>query len=501
VLKCFAAKGDLRGAKKLLQEMEDAGIAPNEVSYNVIINMAVTYGSFGSAWDTIEVMTNKGICVDCYTISTLLKAVKKSNSQQDLLKILRLMDRLQIDVSTDEVLMNCVLEMCIRHRQVARMRDIVANYSLHKMKPSPHTYAMLFRACSELSELERCSSLWDEMVNVRGMEANRVTLSAMVEALCAAGRGDAACDLIEVWKNKVPATMAMYQTLRKGFPKAESSLALLNELRKTKMTMTTMLYNLLIDAEAKTGQMHELVLIVSMMQSDGCKPDGFTLSLQVKAYCYAGELKKALSIFDTARENNLKGDTVAFNTLLDGCIRHHDFALADQLVANIDEYGVPPSNFTVGTIIKMWGRRRQLDKCFEAAEEFGSKYGIVPTGPVRACLMSACVLNKDVERAFVVLEAIHKDGETLDAKALGSMIGLCLRCGRLEDALKLTDEVGGAFVTKDIGAEVLDQLSFSLAKEDKLEAVGIPLFEKLRARGVNVMASGQVSLLLKGRGR
>lgn len=498
VLKCYSTKGDLRGARYMLTEMEKAGFPPNEVSYNVIINMAVTHGSFRQAWDTIEVMSNKGISVDCYTISTLLKAVKKSNSQHDLQKVFSLMDKLKIDVSADEVLMNCVLEMCMRHRLFPRMAAIVNSLSSQSMKPSPHTYGMLFRASAELKDFARCFALWDEMVNVRGIEPNKVTLSAMIDALTSAGKGAAACQLLEQWKAKVLPTMAMYQMLPKGFPQSGRGAALVKELRKAGLTMTTMLYNFLIDGEAKAGEMKELVYLVEMMNQDGCQPDNFTVSLQVKGYCYSGELKKACSVFDKARQQSLKADTVAFNTLLDGCIRHNDFPLADQLIASIETYGVVPSNFTVGTIIKMWGRRRQLDKCFEAADEFCQKYNIVPSGPVRACLMSACVLNKDIDRAFGVLRSIRSGHESLDAKALGSLISLCTRSSRLDDAVKLMDELGMDNSTREIGGEVLDQLAFALGKADQLESVGIPLFKRLKARGVNVGTSGQVTQALLG---
>lgn len=496
-LKCYSLRGDLRGAKSMLREMEAAGVVPNEVSYNVIVNMAVTHGSFSSAWDTIETMTGKGISVDCYTISTLLKAVKKSNSLQDLNKVLALMDRLKIRVSNDEVLMNCVLEMCMRHRLSQRMESIVGSITLEAMKPSPHTYATLFRACSQLKNFKRCNAMWDEMVNVRGVEPSKVTLTAMIEVLCASGRGDKACALMEQWKEIVPPTMPMYHLLPHGFPQTQRGVPLAQEFRKAKLTMTTMLYNFFIDVEAKAGNVDALAQLVEMLHEDGCTPDNFTVSLQVKGYCYSGELKKAFDVFNEARELNLKGDTVAFNTLLDGCIRCNDYVLADSLVGSIDDYGVVPSNFTVGTIIKMWGRRRQLEKCFETAAEFCQRYGIVASGPVRACLLSACVLNRDADRAFKVLNEIRQGREGLDSKALGSVITLCLRINRLDGAVELLDEVGTLSSSTDVATDILDQTANALSKAGLMETVGLPLFQRLRLKGVSVAASSPCAALLR----
>merc|ERR1719199_492438 len=101
------------------------------------------------------------------------------------------------------------------------------------------------------------------------------------------------------------------------------------------------------------------------MLEDDCRTDTSTASLLIKGHCYAGQLKTALAIFEELRCGSGKPDVVAFNTLLDGCIRAKQFSLADHLVNNIEAWGVEPTNCTLGTIVKMWGRRKQLDKCFE----------------------------------------------------------------------------------------------------------------------------------------
>merc|ERR1719424_1729707 len=143
------------------------------------------------------------------------------------------------------------------------------------MKPSPHTYATLFRACSQLKNFKRCNAMWDEMVNVRGVEPSKVTLTAMIEVLCASGRGDKACALMEQWKEIVPPTMPMYHLLPHGFPQTQRGVPLAQEFRKAKLTMTTMLYNFFIDVEAKAGNVDALAQLVEMLHEDGCTPDNF----------------------------------------------------------------------------------------------------------------------------------------------------------------------------------------------------------------------------------
>merc|ERR1719343_558665 len=106
--------------------------------------------------------------------------------------------------------------------------------------------------------------------------------------------------------------------------------------------------------------MDEVLLIRDMMQQDGCPPDDYTTSLIVKAYCASGKPQMAFKVFDAMSQGRVgNGDTVIFNTLLDGCIRNNYFELADYLIEKLEIYKITPTNFTLGIIVKLWGRRRE----------------------------------------------------------------------------------------------------------------------------------------------
>merc|ERR1719310_2030340 len=266
----------------------------------------------------------------------------------------------------------------------------------------------------------------------------------------------------------------MYSTLLKGFTTAEGAgkaLELLEEMRKDKVEMNTSLYNSLIDVQARVGAMDEVLRLRDMMQQDGCTPDDLTTSLIVKAYCSSGNLKMALRVFDEMSTSRVgDGDTVIFNTLLDGCVRKNDFELADYLIEKLDAYKIKPTNFTLGIIVKMWGRRRNLDKAFDAASTMTKRYNFEINDPVRTCLMCACLLNDDLGRALEVFNGLKTYGGGSDARAYGNLISGAARLGDIEVAVHLTEEAFGLTSTTvgrrshDIEPGVLDQLQRSLMK-------------------------------------
>merc|ERR1719343_529180 len=128
-------------------------------------------------------------------------------------------------------------------------------------------------------------------------------------------------------------------------------------------------YTALIDAHARNGSMEQAMNLFQRMQQDGCQPNTITYSNLVKGYCMRGDLGEALSTFRKMLERGLFADTVIFNTMLDGCVRHGDFGLADQLLTDLPKYGVEPSNFTLSIVVKMWGKRKQIDKAFQAVRD------------------------------------------------------------------------------------------------------------------------------------
>merc|ERR1740123_2189180 len=97
-----------------------------------------------------------------------------------------------------------------------------------------------------------------------------------------------AVNLFKEWKAQVGAKMVMYSTLIKGFAvagMAGEAMDMWREIKAEGSEMNVVVYNSLIDAQARVGSMvcaHELL---TAMEKDGLSPDGITHSTMVKGYC------------------------------------------------------------------------------------------------------------------------------------------------------------------------------------------------------------------------
>jgi pentatricopeptide repeat protein len=505
LLKGYCAVGDIKSAKELFSEMENVGLPPNDVSYNCLINAAVSKGFFREAWDSVDTMERKGVPVDRYTVSIMMKALKKAKDVRDIGRTFQLLDRAKLDVCSDEVLLNTVLETCIRHRELQRVSEIISSMSQTQMQPSIHTYGSLIKACSLLKRLDQCWEFWRDMVERRALQPNDIVLGCMLDALVCNNRIDEAVNLFKAWKAQVPPNTVMYSTLIKGFAnsrQAARAMEFWEEMKAGGMPMNTVAYNALIDAQARVGALDEVHKLLSGMDADGCRPDGITYSTIVKGYCVRGELDKAMEVFRTMQSNSMAVDCVIYNTMLDGCTRHNRMDLADQVLEDMERLKVRASNFTLGILIKMYGKQRRLDKVFEVVAELPKKHGITPNAQVSTCLIGACLNNGDVDRALQVFEEFKASDAQADSKTYGALIAWLARHDQAEKAVAILNDAcelrrNSKHTEKLIEPQTLEQLLRALMQKGLMQTLGLPMIKRLREVGVHVNAKHFSSALMK----
>merc|ERR1719482_1580107 len=269
-------------------------------------------------------MEKSGVAVDHFTISIMMKALKKVKDQQDVYRALELLDRTNIEVCSDEVLLNTVLETCTRHRQVQRLERIVAAFKVSSLRPSLHTYGSLIKACSTLKQLEQCRELWHTMVEKNAMIPNDIVLGCMLDALVCNGKVEEAVSLLNAWKSKVTPNTVMYSTIIKGFANARQAsraLDMWEEMCEAGVKFNTVVYNALIDSQARVGAMEAVSKLVKSMEPNGVTPDAISYSTIVKGYCVKGDLDNAFEVFRNMQANGMAVDSISYNTVMDGCPR------------------------------------------------------------------------------------------------------------------------------------------------------------------------------------
>merc|ERR1719181_412846 len=100
--------------------------------------------------------------------------------------------------------------------------------------------------------------------------------------------------------------------------------------------------------------------------------------------------------------------------ILDACSSRDKFQLCDKLFEQMVEDGVRPTNFTLTVLIKRFGREGNINKAHELMETLPDKHGFKANAQAHTCLISACVINKQMGKAMKVFEKMKTKGPTED---------------------------------------------------------------------------------------
>eukprot|EP00933_Yihiella_yeosuensis_P027618 TRINITY_DN21525_c0_g5_i1.p1 TRINITY_DN21525_c0_g5~~TRINITY_DN21525_c0_g5_i1.p1 ORF type:complete len:1036 (-),score=236.09 TRINITY_DN21525_c0_g5_i1:149-3256(-) len=467
LIKGHCLQGDFSRARQLLQEMQKKGFQPDTASFNHIMGSAVSADKFRVAWQVFEDLEFAGVKADVFTLSILMKLAKKCSNWRDAQRSLSVLDRSDVNVCQDEVLLNTALDACIHCKDHKRLAQILSDFEATDINPSVQNYGLVIKGYSCLWQINKCWSNWKDMTD-RGIIPSDVTLSCMLDALVSASHVDEAVSLFKDWRSKVPPNTIIFSVLIKGYTAqgdAAKAMAIANEMKEFGIPMNLVAFSTLINVHAKAGAVEVMESLLQQMEEEGFQPNTITYSSVVKGYCLAGNMDKALKTFATMLSKGVKVDTVIYNTLLDGGVRNNRFELCDQLLSDMPGYGVQPSNFTLSIVIKMWGKRRCLDEAFKAAEKAIEEGRLHLDSQICNALISACFHNSNPQYALKAFEDMKTwsncDGP--DSSTYGVLVtGLC-RSGKAAEALyyaeKATSLATGTRATgKPLSSEVLTQL-------------------------------------------
>ena len=245
-------------------------------------------GRVEAAWDLVMDMEECGLKADHYTCSIMLKTIKgPSLSKRAAQRALRLVERSGVDLCADEVLLNTVLDVCIRTRDLEALRSSLARFSAQtNLKPSVPTYGTLIKAYGLLRNVKMCRQLFKEIED-REITINDITFGCMLDSLVTNDCLTEAHKLLDAWKPKIPSNTVMYSTLLKGCARkrdADMALKIFEEMVADGVRPNAVSFNTAIDACAAGGKMNQAAILLQRMRDAGQSPDMVTYATIIKGY-------------------------------------------------------------------------------------------------------------------------------------------------------------------------------------------------------------------------
>merc|ERR550532_486218 len=194
-------------------------------------------------------------------------------------------------------------------------------------------------------------------------------------------------------------------------------MAMYDEMKARKIECNTITYNTILNHFAQCRAMRRVPQILEDMRASipPVDPDIVTFSTLIKGFCSSGNLDRALGLLaEMQADGKFLPDEMMYNSLLSGCAREQRISDALQIVNEMRNTGVAPSNYTLSMLVKLLGRCKRLGQVFSIVDELRTEFGIRVNIQVYTCMIQACFHNRQPAKALalfnhIVAEGLHPD--------------------------------------------------------------------------------------------
>ncbi|KAL6655649.1 hypothetical protein ACP70R_006475 [Stipagrostis hirtigluma subsp. patula] len=304
----------------LLAQVELAGLRPDSIFFNALINASVEAKRMGEAINTFYRMKHSGCHPTTSTFNILIKGygiVGKPEESQ------RIFDMMGVEGSVTPNLMtyNILVKAWCDQRNLEEAWNIMGKMRECGVEPDIVTYNTIASTYANNDQTWRAEELIVE-IQTRVRTSER-TWGIIIGGYCREGRLEEAFRCVQQMKDAgVLPNVVIFNTLLKGFLDANDMAAVEN--------------------------------VLGLMEQFGIKPDIVTFSHQLNAFSSFGHMAKCMKVFDKMIEAGIEPDPQVYSILAKGYVRAQQPEKAEELLLQMSQIGIRPNVITFTTVISGW---------------------------------------------------------------------------------------------------------------------------------------------------
>nr|CCA20096.1 conserved hypothetical protein [Albugo laibachii Nc14] len=168
-------------------------------------------------------------------------------------------------------------------------------------------------------------------------------------------------------------------------------------------------YTSVMNVCAKSDKLHWAYKILDKMQLAGLVPTSASFTVLINASIAKNDLDKAFETFHLMRTHVTEPDVFAFTTLIHGYAKHGRVERALNLMEDLLEAGLTPTELTFNVLINACAKSRYFaHKAIDFYHEMQEMYDYLPDMYTYNTVLSACAMQGDVLQAEVILRQMAK---------------------------------------------------------------------------------------------
>uniref|UniRef100_A0A5B7BLV2 Pentatricopeptide repeat-containing protein n=1 Tax=Davidia involucrata TaxID=16924 RepID=A0A5B7BLV2_DAVIN len=298
--------------------------------------------------------------------TTLMKGYMKEGRVSDTVRMLEAMRHQEDSAShPDHVAYTTVVSAFVKVGSMDRARQVLAEMTRVGVPANRITYNILLKGCCQQLQIEKAKELIREMTNDAGIEPDVVSYNTLIDGcILVDDSAGALAYFNEMRARGIAPSKISYTTLMKAFafsgqPKIANKV--FDEMLKDpRVKVDLVAWNMLVEGYCRLGLVEEAKKIVERMRENGFYPNVATYGSLANGIALARKPGEALLLWNEVKERcgmekeggesnssstlpPLKPDEGLLDALADICVRAAFFRKALEIVACMEENGIPPN--------------------------------------------------------------------------------------------------------------------------------------------------------------
>nr|KYP43927.1 hypothetical protein KK1_034609 [Cajanus cajan] len=358
----------------VLERVLQLGIPLCVTTLQSLVSAYVEFGDLETAEKLVQAMREqrRDICRvlrDLYapntrTYTTLMKGYMNAGRVSDTVRMLEAMRRQDDKAShPDHVSYTTVVSALVKIGSMERARQVLAEMTRIGVPANLITYNVLLKGYCQQLQIDKARELLKEMVDDAGIQPDVVSYNILIDGCILVDDSAGALSFFnEMRARGIAPTKISYTTLMKAFAySGQPKLAhrVFSEMdNDPRVKVDLIAWNMLVEGYCRLGFVEEAKKVIQKMKESGLHPDVGTYGSLANGIALARKPGEALLLWNEVKERcevgkqegkcdssvpPLKPDEGLLDTLADICVRAAFFRKALEIVACMEENGIPPN--------------------------------------------------------------------------------------------------------------------------------------------------------------
>lgn len=490
MLKMAVKNKDLGLARRLIADVTARGFKPNLSTYNSLLNLCFKTQQLDDAFHFYEQLKALDTPADSFTFSIMLSGAKQHRFDVSRINGVLADIREVLTASTqrlDEVVFNSILEILFSYDLLDQFDFFHAEMRRQKIPESSYTFSVILKKLSKTEDFEGITAVFDELF------AKQITVSDfnygfILDYFAKAKRMDWALTIFRKLRaHKVELSSIIFTTMIKGFIHVgdyDQAMTVFNEIRHlTEQPGMIITYNCALDVLVTQDRLEEALTLFAEIERV-FRADLISYSTIIKGLCKANRRTQAFETIRKMIDGKVEYDVSIVNLFLENCAATDDHKTGMASFEFFQKRKVLYNEITLGIMVKIYGAQFKLKSAFALVDLFPA-LGIKPTLIFFTNLIHVSFFNKKPAKAELAFALLKKDGLRGDRLMYSKLIEGLLRFKQADNVPQYIQ----AAIDDDAG--VRPDLMNQLAEIYEDERETMALVQRLRECGQEALAAAE----------